>query len=98
MTEVLHGDFVEIYGEIEYFIKSDYDPKYLYEMKKKLGEDKTEIAKYYHDFDVLEDNIEWNGHGANTVNPVFYKIFLGEFYKGADDGVGQRLKGREYMV
>lgn len=41
---------------------------------------------------------EWNGHGANTVNPVFYKIFLGEFYKGADDGVGQRLKGREYMV
>jgi hypothetical protein len=42
----------------------------------------SEIAKYYHDFDVLEDKIEWNGHGANTVNPVFYK--------GEDDGVVQR--------
>ena len=111
MTKILHGDFVKTYGEIEYFIKSDYDPKYIYEMKlkesleekleesikKKLEESIKEIKKHYNDFDVLEENIKWDGHEANTENPVFYKIFLGEFYKGADDKVGQRMKGREYI-
>ena len=93
MTELLHGDKADEYSEIGYFIKSDYDPKDIYEH----AEDKTVIQQYFHDFDVLEDNIEWPGHKANTENPIFYKMFLGEFYKGDDDGMGGRLKGREYI-
>lgn len=44
MTEILHGDFAETYGMLEYFMKSDYDPK----EKVPEGNDN------YHDFDCLE--------------------------------------------
>lgn len=45
MTEILHGDNVDTYGSIDYFIKSDYDPK------EKLGESN----QFYHEFDMLEE-------------------------------------------
>lgn len=44
MTKILHGDSEEIYGKLEYFMKSDYDPK----------EKVPESNSRYHDFDCLE--------------------------------------------
>ena len=129
MTHILHGDYEQEYGKLEYFIKSDYDPKYTYkQFKKQLEESEYKLAyetkktgnsdkieKYKNvikrlekqaeesenhlkDFDVLEDNIKWEGHKANTTDPIFYKECLGEFYKGVNvTEEGERAKGREYI-
>lgn len=45
-TTILHGDYEDTYGEVKYFIKSDYDPK----------EFLDENDKYYHAFDKLEES------------------------------------------
>lgn len=129
MIDILHGDYKDIYGEIEYFIKSDYSPKYtseqfrqqLQEAEKKLAEEekkgkkKEKITSYknyiarmkkqlafseacLHDFDKLEENLAWEGHKANTTNPVFYVNSLGEFDKGAVSADnGTKLKGKEFI-
>ena len=107
-----YGDLIRKYnGKLEYFIKSDYDPKYTseqfeeqlkeaeykmaYETKKTGNSDKIEKYKnvikrlekqaeesknHLKDFDALEDNIEWEGHKANTTDPTFYKECLGELH------------------
>lgn len=97
MAGLLHGDSEKEYGAIEYFIKSDYSPRDIYERKNKAGEDTAYLEQYIHDYDMLEENEEWEGHPANKLNPVFYKTFLGEFNKGQDDNMGSKLKGREYI-
>ena len=52
----------------------------------------------FHDFDKLEDNVEWEGHEANKINPEYYVIDLGEFDKGVvSNESGAKLKGREYI-
>ncbi len=72
MTEILHNDKKDEYGELEYFIKSDYNPKYTYEQfydnlsEAIIEEKKSRITKYkkqlkesrdaYYDFDMLEEN------------------------------------------
>lgn len=72
MTDILHNDKKGDFGEIEYFIKSDYNPKYTYEQfydalkEAQNSGDKTHIEKFkkqaaeskkaYHDFDKLEEN------------------------------------------
>ncbi|MCI8635558.1 MAG: hypothetical protein HFJ05_08150 [Eubacterium sp.] len=45
----------------------------------------------------MEENREWKGHTANTKDPTFYVIDLGEFDKGVVNGDGVRLKGREFI-
>lgn len=129
MIHILHGDKKDEYGEIPYFIKSDYSPEYtcgqfkqqLKEAEEKLkeeekkGKDKKKISSYKsyisrmkrqvmfsekcrHDFDILEENKEHGERKANTKNPEFYVIDLGEFDKGAvnsDDG--SMMKGREFI-
>ena len=45
----------------------------------------------------MEENREWKGHTANTKDPTFYVIDLGEFDKGVANGDGVRLKGREVI-
>nr|WP_308626168.1 hypothetical protein [uncultured Eisenbergiella sp.] len=129
MINILHGDNKDIYGEIEYFIKSDYSPKYtckqfgwqVQEAERKLAEEekkgkrKERITSYknyiarmkrqlafseacYKDFDKLEDNLAWEGHEANTTNPEFYVMDLGEFDKGAVNAEdGSKLKGKEFI-
>lgn len=72
MTKILHGDEEKKWGKLEYFIKSDYNPKDIYErlykdlLKAKKDKDKDKITKFqkqlrelkgmYHDFDMLEEN------------------------------------------
>lgn len=171
MVKILHNDDTDTYGELEYFIKSDYDPKMQYnlyskqladaedkfkrrlldkkelendpdiiELKRRIDNDEdiskkemndviskaedggnlkkqlislmTYIIRMkrqvsfaeaaYHDFDVLEENTErTDDEGkvipANKINPVYYKLKLGEYSKGvAEDTVGS-TKGVEYV-
>ncbi len=49
MTEIIHNDKVNEYGEIDYFIKSDYDPKDTFAFATK------EIARYTLEKKKLED-------------------------------------------
>ena len=71
---------------------------YMIRMKKQVSF--AEAA--YHDFDVLEENTErTDDEGkvipANKINPVYYKLKLGEYSKGvAEDTVGS-TNGVEYV-
>lgn len=38
MTQIVHNDFINEYGKIDYFIKSDYDPKESYRFAKEMIE------------------------------------------------------------
>ena len=49
MTEIIHNDKVEEYGEIDYFIKSDYDPKDTFTFATE------EISRYTFEQKKLED-------------------------------------------
>lgn len=91
MTSILHNENIEEYGELEYFIKSDYNPKYMYHFEK-YGE--TAI----HDFDVLEENDSSSNTFKNNPNDVVYYVeCVGEFEKGAVDAEGEKSVGREYI-
>lgn len=103
MTKILHNDEKDEYGELEYFIKSDYNPKHRYEEERdeKEKNDKVleELKKAYHDFDVLEENdknsTKYKGIDGDV---VYYVECLGSFgKKGIDNKSGERLMGREYI-
>jgi len=52
MTQIVHNDRAKEYGEIEYFIKSDYDPKDTYkfalDMKDKYNKEKARLEAKVH--------------------------------------------------
>lgn len=100
MTEILHNDKKETFGEIKYFIKSDYNPKYRYEEEydkekrdKKLLES---LQNSYHDFDVLEEN-DKNSKQYKENGIDYYVECLGDFGKGATDNENEKTMGREYI-
>lgn len=91
MVEVLHNDNVEEYGELKYFIKSDYNPKYIYQFEEVPNE-------YVHDFDKLEENDSSSKFFQNNPNEVEYYVeCIGEFIKGAENAEGEKSVGREYI-
>lgn len=61
MTKILHGDFKNTYGEIKYFIKSDYDPKESYD--RALKDDKD---SWYKQLIAMEN-------GYNTIAKLMIK-------------------------
>lgn len=171
MVKILHNDDTDTYGELEYFIKSDYDPKMQYnlyskqladaedkfkrrlldkkelendpdiiELKRRIDNDEdiskkemndviskaedggnfkkqlislmTYIIRMkrqvsfaeaaYHDFDMLEENTERTDEEgkvipANKINPVYYKLKLGEYDKGIREDTVGSTKGVEYV-
>lgn len=103
MTGILHNDEKNKYGELEYFIKSDYNPKHRYEEEydEKGKNDKVlkDLKNAYHDFDVLEENdknsTKYKGIDGDV---VYYVECLGSFGKGVTDNEnGGKLMGREYI-
>lgn len=100
MTEILHNDRMDEIGEIKYFIKSDYSPKYRYE--EECGRQEKDITllmklqKAYHDFDVLEEN-DKNSAQYKDKGIEYYVECIGDFGKGANDGEGEKTQGREYI-
>ena len=125
MVKILHGNYANIYGELQYFIKSDYSPRVLLQqykeeckdairkatkgtpseikqkyknIYKEMNKDLIRLRKYAHDFDILEENVEWFRHSANKMNPKFYRVLVGEFDKGSLDKENRTTeKGREYI-
>lgn len=100
MTEILHNDRMDEIGEIKYFIKSDYSPKYRYE--EECGRQEKDITllkklqKAYHDFDVLEEN-DRNSRNYKDTGIEYYVECIGDFGKGANDSEGEKTQGREYI-
>lgn len=102
MTRILHNDRKGEFGEIKYFIKSDYNPKYRYEeeyvaVKKDIAL-LRKLRKAYHDFDVLEENDKFSRKNKiyRHKKVCYYVECLGDFGKGASDSEGKR-EGREYI-
>ena len=100
MTRILHNDRMDEFGEIKYFIKSDYNPKYRYEEEYgKTDKDLKVLAglkKAYHDFDVLEENDKNSRDYADT-DIAYYVECIGDFGKGAVDADGEQTFGMEYV-
>lgn len=99
MTGILHNDRMNEFGEIKYFIKSDYNPKYRYEeeyvaVKKDIAL-LQELQNAYHDFDVLEEN-DKNSTQYEDKDIEYYVECIGDFGKGANDNEG-KAQGREYI-
>ena len=96
MTVILHNDRIVEFGEIKYYIKSDYNPKYRYE--EEYDEQVKDIAllqklqKAYHDFDVLEEN-DKNSIQYRDKDIKYYVECIGDFGKGASDSEG-KMRGQ----
>lgn len=147
MVKILHNECMDEYGELKYFIKSDYsiryviqqlkeDLEYLNKLKDKDLKDKTKesvesridrikgaLNKQYddgkggkvkpvdciHDFDRLEENMQYDDDNPNTYynssdDIEYYVECVGEFAKNASDNdfetgesLGTNKKGREYI-
>ncbi len=100
MTRILHNDRMDEFGEIKYFIKSDYNPKYRYEEEyDRQVKDiplLKKLQKAYHDFDVLEEN-DRNGRNYKDTGIEYYVECIGGFGKCAVDADGERTFGMEYI-
>lgn len=100
MTRILHNDRMDEFGEIKYFIKSDYNPKYRYEEEyDRQVKDiplLKKLQKAYHDFDVLEEN-DRNGRNYKDTGIEYYVECIGSFGKCAVDADGERTFGMEYI-
>ncbi len=99
MTRILHNDRMDEFGEIKYFVKSDYNPKYRYEEEYDEPDKNikvlTGLKKSYHDFDVLEEN-DKNSTRYRDKDIDYYVECIGDFGKGASDNEG-KAQGREYI-
>lgn len=112
MTRILHNEGGQEFGEIKYFIKSDYNPKDTYEsfydgLGEAIADKDTERVsrlrtqldaskKAYHDFDVLEEN-DMHSTQYKDKDIDYYVECIGDFGKGAIDGSGEKTLGREYI-
>ena len=96
----MHNDNVGEFGEIKYFIKSDYNPKYRYEEEYSKAEKDEKVLKglqeTYHDFDMLEEN-DKNSTQWKEKDIDYYVECLGDFGKGATDDESEKTLGREYI-
>lgn len=113
MTKILHNERMDEFGRLEYFIKSDYNPKYTYERScdeweaAKNANDKDLATKFhkqalqsktaYHDFDRLEENDKNSKECKNSGEVEYYVECIGDFVKGAFDNAGEKTTGREYI-
>lgn len=83
MVYILHGDKEQEYGQLEYFIKSDYDPAQI------EGTIKVEKGK-----PTLQEVKDLYGKLEET---PFCKICVGSFDKGAIKSTGERSVGMEFI-
>ncbi|MFG6344664.1 MAG: DNA adenine methylase [Lachnospiraceae bacterium] len=82
MINILHGDKEQEYGQLEYFIKSDYDPSKIKEIEIKKGEPTLQEVKDL--YKKLEES-------------PFCKICVGSFDKGAVKSIGKKSVGTEFI-
>lgn len=105
MTDILHGDREEEFGKLEYFIKSDYDPKEALQRAEaavKLGDESEEsqLPWYKRLLEREKNNKEISTLFDKLEVYPFCKICVGGFDKGAIAGSGDNKKknvGQEYI-
>lgn len=107
MVKILAGSKKEEYGEIAYFIKSDYDPKYalknaeerLEQIKKGTYKTSDDQVKWFNEIRKIEEETPGavSGVFASLEKEPFCKICVGGFDKGAVDANGMRDMGLEYI-
>lgn len=104
MTDILHGDREE-FGKLEYFIKSDYDPKEALQRAEKAiksNSDESQISWYKELLAREEKNKEISTLFEKLEVYPFCKICVGGFDKGAilsskDDNATRKSVGQEYI-
>lgn len=101
MVEILAGENVSQYGKIDYFIKSDYDPKYILEVARRDVDDdsiKSQRRKWYKQLlDRERNNKEISTIFSKLEQFPFEKICVGGFDKGTVQADGKRGVGQEYI-
>lgn len=85
MVKILHGNYKNKYGEIDYFIKSDYDPADVESVDTKMEKEEGVTLKEVQDlYKILEEE-------------PFCKICVGSFDKGAVQKDGTKSVGQEFI-
>ena len=85
MTEIIHNDNTEVYGELDYFIKSDYDPKdsfvFAMEMIKRYTAEKEKLEakgiianKKEQDEEIGKESISKESVRLQTINDYLKKL------------------------
>lgn len=112
MTEILHNDHIEEYGELFYFIKSDYCPKDCYDdkkkdldiAKKKYAEKLSKQAATQQDKDIVDklqravDELEAHYHDFDCLETgEYYREEIGTFSKGGEGEDNTKTKGTEFI-
>ena len=114
MTKILHNDkdYIEKYGELFYFIKSDYCPKDCYDDKKKaLDFAKQKYAEKWNkgnatqqDKDIVDklqkavDELKDHYHDFDCLEEgEYYREEIGTFSKGGEGTENNKTKGTEFV-
>lgn len=107
MVEILNGSKEKEYGKLEYFIKSDYDPKEALERAKKVMEKFDEDKDDYGNSQLnwYRELIEIDISDPECVSEAFdsleefpfTKICVGRFDKGVMTGEDIKSVGEEYI-
>lgn len=105
MTDILHGDREGEFGKLEYFIKSDYDPKEALQRAEaavKLGDDckESQLSWYQKLLEREKNNKEISTLFAKLEIYPFCKVCVGGFDKGAVLGKDKETRksiGQEYI-
>lgn len=94
MTKILHGDYEDEYGALEYFIKSDYDPIEAYKLAKdnvNKTDNKDQKEWYEKTIHMEENSKELSTLFSCLEQEPFKKIYIGEFDKGSLIGTRDEL-------
>lgn len=101
MVDILAGDRESEFGEIPYFIKSDYDPKHTLEIAERDVDDssiKKQRKEWYKNLIEREKkNNEISKIFEKLEKAPFCKICVGGFDKGTVQGTGEKSIGQEYI-
>jgi len=91
MVSILHNEKVEVYGELEYFIKSDYDPKDTYEQfKESLEAAKRKLDK------LKEEHAElWE---ENKFSRFYNDLFGSDSVQNLSDGSVEITRSNKLVV
>lgn len=109
MTKILHNEYIEKYGELFYFIKSDYCPKDCYKnkkseleiAKKKYAEKKAATQQDKNIVDKLQkavDELKAHYHDFDCLEEgEYFQVEIGTFSKGGEGTENNKTKGTEFI-
>lgn len=108
MVQILDGTLESTYGKLDYFIKSDYDPKDAYKRAEEYIKSggkylSADLTKWFNEIIELEkDNHKITRAFDSLEKYPFMKVCVGSFDKGTmvntdEDGKQEKSVGTEYI-